>query len=56
MTSGLAGLLEAHVTVADLDEVEFALRGLHLLAESPRAQDAAANSPDNAGPSPSHAL
>ena len=47
-------LVKAHVTIADLDEVKFSLLGLHLLAESPRTQDAAANRPDYAGSSPSH--
>jgi len=49
-------LVETHVSVADLDEVEFSLSGLRLLAESPRTQDAAANRPDNACSGPSHAL
>jgi len=43
------------VTIADLNEMKFSLLGLHILAESPRAQDAAADGPDYAGSSPSHA-
>ena len=30
---GIGGLVEAHVAVADLNEVEFPLRGLPVLAE-----------------------
>src|SRR5258708_25082733 len=51
---GIRGLVEAHVAVADLDEVEFPLRRNHLLADSLRRQYAAANGPDDAGSSPSH--
>jgi hypothetical protein len=51
---GISRLVEAHVSIADLDEVEFTFLGLHLLAESPRTQDAAANGPDYAGSGPSH--
>jgi hypothetical protein len=48
--------VEVYVAVTDLDEVEFSLRGLHLLAESPPTQDAAADSPHNASSGPSHTL
>src|SRR5436309_3426225 len=53
---GISRLVKAHVGVADLDEMKRALRALHLLAESLRSQNAAANTPDDPGSSPGHAL
>ncbi len=54
---GVRGLAEAHVAVADLDEVEFSLRGmLPALAEGLRREDAAAHGPEDSGSGPGHAF
>src|SRR5580692_6899596 len=53
---GIRRLIKPHVTVADLDEVEFSLRLLHVLAKRLRRQNAAAERPENAGACPSHAI
>lgn len=53
---GVGRLVKAHVTVADLHEVKSSLRGLRVLAESLRTQNAAANGPGDASPGPSHTL
>ena len=53
----IRGLVESDMAIADLDEVKFALgSGGRSLAESPRAEDAAADGPENSGAGPSHAL
>ncbi len=54
---GIRRLVEAHMAVADLDEVEFSLRGILLvLAEGLRREDSAAHGPEDAGSRPGHAL
>ena len=52
----VSGLVEAHVGVADLHEMEFALGGFGILAEGAGAQNAAADGPEDAGSGPSHAF
>ena len=47
---------ETDMAVADLHEVELALRGLHFLAKSLGTDHAAANGPGHARSRPSHAL
>jgi hypothetical protein len=53
---GIRRLVETHVAIANLDEVELPFCRGHLLAEGLRCQDAAANCPNDSSSGPGHTL